>query len=302
MQNNNGFPSHLVHENVELWKFESCSRKISKMGLIWSTERGKIHNSSQLNEEKGELTQDDSDSDCEEIFYETVDNLSSNGDSVLQELETKNSCVKASYQITCKLNTICEVSSTVCEPEQKSTESAVHEITSNINNFNTGTLRDSLLATEECEQKDTKSGKWRTNSSWKVPPLHEEKDQVMECSTFSLPLITEEKVFQGKHIKSTSDPQMFESVNSSHQVKPEIPHSCSWQVDVDCFKPKKRKKPPKKYLRDKERDFQDDNDDTKHRTAASNKRDLYTGSSLTSMEIATQEMMAGRKVLDLRRW
>ncbi|KAL9965927.1 hypothetical protein ACROYT_G029794 [Oculina patagonica] len=270
------------------------------MGLIWSTERGKIHNSSQLNEEKGELTQDDSDSDCEEIFFEAVDNVPSNGDLVLQDLDTKNSCVKESYEITC--NATYEESSTVCEPEQKIPESAVHEITSNINNFNAGTSRVSFIATEECKEKDFKSEKWLTNSSWKVPPLLREEDQVMECSTFSLPLISEEKVFRGKHVKSISDPQMFESVNFSHQAKPEIPRSCSWQVDVDCFKPKKRKKPPKKYLRDKEHDFQDDNDDTKHRTAASNKQDLYKGSSLTSMETVTQEMMAGRKVLDLRRW
>lgn len=272
------------------------------MGSIWSTERGKIHSSSQLNEERGELTQDDSDSNCEEIFYETVDNVSStNGETVLQEFETENNCIKESNETTC--NTTCEVSSTVCKPEQKIPDLELG-ITSNINtgNSNTGTSKDSLLATEECEEKDQlpKNEKW-TNSSWRVSPLLKEEDRVMECSTFSLPLILEEKVFRGNQVKSTSEGSDPE-INSSHQVKPEIRRSCSWQVDVDCFKPKKRKKPPKKYLRDKERNFQDDDNDTSHRSAASDKQEVYMESCLTSTEIVTQEMMARRKVLDLRRW
>lgn len=93
---------------------------------------------------------------------------------------------------------------------------------------------------------------------------------------------------------------MFVSVDSSQQLKPEIPRSCSWQVDVDCFKSKKRKKPPKKYQRAKEQDLQ--YDDVNKRSATRDKQELFTESYLASSEIATQEMMARRKVLDLRRW
>ena len=64
------------------------------MGLIWSTVHGKVQNNSQLNEEKEvseELTQDDSDTNSDEIFFETVDIVSSQKDDlVVQELETQN--------------------------------------------------------------------------------------------------------------------------------------------------------------------------------------------------------------------
>lgn len=93
---------------------------------------------------------------------------------------------------------------------------------------------------------------------------------------------------------------MFASVNSSQELKPDVPRSCSWQVDVDCFKSKKRRKPPKKYLRTKEQDLQ--SNDGNKRSGTTDKQELYTGSYLTFSEMATQEMMARRKVLDLRRW
>lgn len=271
------------------------------MGTIWSsTERGRVHNSSQLNEERGDrLTQEDTDSNCEEIFYETVGNVSSNDILVVQELETEIRCTKKSNESsetqTCiKLATAEEV---CCQQEEKIPQADVHRITNtNVNNFNTEASRSSPSVSEKCEE-DTLSTKiniekWANSSHRARDPLLVKEE--VECSTFSLPLISEEKVFSGKHVKSMSDPEMFAS---------DIPPSCSWQVDVDCFKSKKRnRKPPKKYLKAKEHDLQADYNDANRRSASTDKRKLYTESCLASKEIATQEMMAGRKVLDLRRW
>lgn len=279
--------------------------KLTRMGLIWSiTERGKIHNSSELNEERGELTQGDSDSNPEEIFYETVDNVSSSNGDLAQNIqklaETENSLTKESYETSTTAGEV-NLISLYHQQKEKISESAVYETSSTLSNFNTEALKDCLIATEECQEKDSKTTKWPwTNVSCRDLPLLEEEDQVVECSNFSLPLISEEKVFREKHFKSTSDPQMFVSVDSSQQLKPEIPRSCSWQVDVDCFKSKKRKKPPKKYQRAKEQDLQ--YDDVNKRSATRDKQELFTESYLASSKIATQEMMARRKVLDLRRW
>ena len=272
------------------------------MGSIWSSERGtKIHSSSHLNEERGELAQEDSDSNCEEIFYETVDNVSSsNGDLALQKLsaETQNSYTKEPHETTSTTGDEAkgEKSFTYHQQEEKISDSAVYEKCSDLSNNNTEASRDSLIATEECEEKDTKTKKW-TSVPCRDLPLLEEEDKVLECSNFSLPLISEEKVFREKHFKSISDPQMFASVDYSQEPKPDIPRSCSWQVDVDCFKSKKRKKPPKKYLKAKDQQHGDVN-----KKFATRDKELFTESYLVSSEMATQEMMARRKVLDLRRW
>jgi len=278
------------------------------MGSIWSTERGKIHSSSELNEERGELAKEDSESNCEDIFYETVDNVSSsNGDLSPQKLsdDSENSCIKEPH--VHKTSTILgetegEISFTYRQQEEKIPDSVVYEKSSDLSNYNTEASRDSHIATEECKEQDTKTKKWTSVSRRDLPLLEEEDDQVLECSNFSLPVIAEEKVFRERHFKSISDPQMFASVNSSQELKPDIPRSCSWQVDIDCFKSKKRKKPPKKYLRarDLEQDLQ--NEDTNKRSATRDKQELHTESYLASSEMATQEMMARRKVLDLRRW
>ena len=278
------------------------------MGSIWSTERGKIHSSSELNEERGELAKEDSESNCEDIFYETVDNVSSsNGDLSPQKLsdDSENSCIKEPH--VHKTSTILgetkgEISFTYHQQEEKIPDSVVYEKSSDLSNYNTEASRDSRIATEECKEQDTKTKKWTSVSRRDLPLLEEEDDQVLECSNFSLPVIAEEKVFRERHFKSISDPQMFASVNSSQELKPDIPRSCSWQVDIDCFKSKKRKKPPKKYLRarDLEQDLQ--NEDTNKRSATRDKQELHTESYLASSEMATQEMMARRKVLDLRRW
>ena len=126
-----------------------------------------------------------------------------------------------------------------------------------------------------------------------VSPCKEEKKNVKECRSFSLPLITEEEVFTGRHAKSTSEPEFERPVKISPQIKSDVPSSCAWQIDVDCFKSKKRKKPPQKYLRSKENTVESDYNDGSHRKMQQH---------LVTMEIATQEMMERRKVLDLRRW
>ena len=126
-----------------------------------------------------------------------------------------------------------------------------------------------------------------------VSPCKEEKKNVKECRSFSLPLITEEEVFTGRHAKSTSEPEFERPVKISPPIKSDVPSSCAWQIDVDCFKSKKRKKPPQKYLRSKENTVESDYNDSSHRKVQQH---------LVTMEIATQEMMERRKVLDLRRW
>lgn len=276
------------------------------MGSIWSTERGKIHSSSELNEERGELAKEDSESNCEEIFYETVDNISpTNGDLPQQKLsaDSENSCLKEPHETTCSTlfgEAKDEIGFACHQQEEKISDSLAYEISSDLSNDNTEASRDSRIATEECKEKDTKTKKL-TGVSYRDLPLLED-DQVLECSNFSLPVIAEEKVFRERHFKSISDPQMFTSGDPSLELKPDIPRSCSWQVDVDCFKSKKRKKPPKKYLRAREQDLQ--NGDASKRSATRDKQELhvYTESYLASSEMATQEMMARRKVLDLRRW
>ena len=126
-----------------------------------------------------------------------------------------------------------------------------------------------------------------------VSPCKEEKKNVKECRSFSLPLITEEEVFTGRHAKSTSEPEFERPVKIPPQIKSDVPSSCAWQIDVDCFKSKKRKKPPQKYLRSKDNTVESENNDGSHRKLQQH---------LATMEIATQEMMERRKVLDLRRW
>ena len=275
------------------------------MGSIWSSEQGKIHSSSDLNEEREELAQEDSDSNCEEIFYETVDNVSSSDSDLTQQklsAETQNSSAREPHEIsTCTTGEEAkgEISFTYHQQEEKISDSAVNEKCSDRTNNNTKALGDFRIATEECEEKDMKTKK-KTNVSCRDLPLLEEEDQVLKCSNFSLPLISEEKVFREKQFKSISDPQMFASVDFSQELKPDIPRSCSWQVDVDCFKSKKREKPPKKYLKAKDQELQ--HGVVNKKSATRDKQELFTESYLASSEMATQEMMCRRKVLDLRRW
>ena len=279
------------------------------MGLVWSSERGKVDNIPDINEEKDEISsQDDShdnnvycsDSNCEESFYETVENQSSNSDILVQELDSENDCKKELHETL--------FTASDAPHEEKIPHPALQEISSNIHSFNTAILRKSPVASTVCtaNKEDRNCSvrsteKWRTK--WRDPPLVEDEDGIIECSTFSLPLISEDKLFQGRHVsKSISEPAMSLPVNPSHHLRSEAPPSCAWQVDIDCFKSKKRKKPPKKYLRAKDEDLQADYDETNVRYTANDKRGLYKGGRLASAEIATQEMMAGRKVLDLRRW
>jgi len=221
------------------------------MGLFWSTERGKVHSSSELNEDSGELAQEDSDSNCDEIFYESVDNVSSlHGDLAPQNLSlpadsavvNSRSMKKQQETSTVAVEAKGEIRTTYHQQEVKIPDSSVYKIR-DLSNFNAEASRNSRIATGECEEEDTK--KW-TSVSCRDLPLLEEEDQVMECSNFSLPVISEKKVFRDRHFKSVSDPQMLASVDSSQELRPDIPRSCSWQVDVECFKSKKRKKPPKK--------------------------------------------------------
>jgi len=325
---------------------------------MWSSGHGKVQNNSQLNEKNGELTEEDSDTNDEEIFYETVGVESSqNDDMVLEELETENMnllTIKDSHT-TQRSRTECELSLGEFPEEEKISQPGFHEraitvdvrSTSTAKNEESGNITKSTdsfreaheipqssrvmgqVSLKDCidDEKISQSGLHERSSdvnnfnntstteseesihneklrvlSQRVHPYLEDEEKVKGCSTFSLPLNLEEKVFPGKNAKSTSEPEISRPVISSRQLKPEIPSSCAWQIDVDCFKSKKRKKPPQKYLRSKGNDLPSDYTDANMKAVSANKQDMASRKCLVSMEIATQETMARRKVLDLRRW
>lgn len=286
---------------------------------MWSSAHGKVMHNSHRHEEKRESVQEDSSPDVndEDIFYETVDTFSTQKeDLVLQELENQNACLSNEESYTksrmhfpndekiirsdCSEN--CEGfrsvvdKSTVWTAHSSPTEDlytdsmavryvsyqeegkihSLHQRSPNMNNNSRSTLQ------TECN-----------DGIRSASPCKEEKKNVKECRSFSLPLITEEEVFTGRHAKSTSEPEFERPVKISPQIKSDVRSSCAWQIDVDCFKSKKRKKPPQKYLRSKENTVESDYNDGSHRKMQQH---------LVTMEIATQEMMERRKVLDLRRW
>ena len=324
------------------------------MGLSWSSAHGKVQNNSQLNEEKEE---DDSDTNGEEIFYETEDVVSSqNNDLVVQELGSQSMSLPPE-ELYRRLITEHGVNLDEFPDGGKIPRSDIHEESRVVDGFdirntsatkyeetvyNTSKLtnaswRDKNIPTKEpyiipraahevrflgeeklphsvCERTNTNNFNNNSTESEEtagiklsdprqsVNPLTEEEERVKECSYFSLPLISEEKVVFGKHAKSISKPEISRSAISSHQLKSEIPSSCAWQIDVDCFKSKKRKKPPQKYLRSKENGIPSNYNEGYPQSASSDRQELSTIKCLAATEIATQEMMERRKVLDLRRW
>ena len=306
------------------------------MGLMWSSAHGKVLHNSHQHEEKRESVQDDNSPDVndEDIFYETVDTFSQQKeDLVLQELENQNACSSNEESYTksrmyfpneenilrydCSENCENAISidskgsaSAKCEGftggVDKSTVWTAHS--SPTEGFYTESMAVRYVSYQEEEkmhslhQRCPKNINNNSRSTFEtecndgilsVSPCKEEKKNVKECRSFSLPLITEEEVFTGRHVKSISEPQFERPVKISPEIKSDVPSSCAWQIDVDCFKSKKRKKPPQKYLRSKENTVQSDYNDGSHRKMQQH---------LVTMEIASQEMMERRKVLDLRRW
>ena len=186
---------------------------------------------------------------------------------------------------------------------------AFQRMSSNICSLNTGeTFRGSSETNTKCMANEEDSDcsvngvdRWMTQHNKRTGPSWVEgEDQIIECSTFSLPLISEEKLLQGKCAsKSLSEPVMSVAVDNIQQQQSKASLPCAWQVDIDCFKSKRKKKLPKKYLRDRDEDLPagyDDIDGMSVDNQGPHRR------FLASTNIATQEMMAGRKVLDLRRW
>ena len=304
--------------------------------MIWSSAHGKVLHNSLQHEEKKESVQDDSSPDInddhEDIFYETVDTFSTQKeDLVLQELENQNACLSNEKSYTksrmhfpndekiirsdCSEN--CENANSI---DSKSIASAKCDgFTSGVDKSTVWTAHSSPTEDLYTESMAVRYGSYQeegkihsllqspgmNNNSRgtletecsdgirSVSPCKEEKKNVKECRSFSLPLITEEEVFTGRHTKSTSEPEFERPVKLSPQIKSDVPSSCAWQIDVDCFKSKKRKKPPQKYLRSKENTLHYDYSDGSHKKMQQH---------LVTMDIATQEMMERRKVLDLRRW
>ena len=334
-----------------------------KMGLLWSSSHGKVQNNPQLNKQKGELTQDDSDTNGEETFYEAMSTeLSPNDDQILHESETQS--MPSFEDSHTKSRTEYQVSIGQSPDEQSVPWSDISQMPSNMDSFDIRNISSAKskeivdirkLTTASCSlrsqnipskephtgmtavsivnvnehlgkekvQKIPQTGLLQRSSDWdnsnntcttgsretlvtenltdpsQRVQLFLEDEQIKECSTL---LMSEENISHEKHSKSSSEPETSRAEISSKQLESEIPSSCAWQIDVDCFKSKKRKKLPKKYLRSKEDALLLDHTDDKLRTVSTDKQNVDTRQWLAATEIATQEMMAKRKVLDLRRW
>ena len=133
--------------------------------------------------------------------------------------------------------------------------------------------------------------------SQNVHLVHIEDEQSKKCCVASLPLLGE-----GLFVEEISQPESSRSFNSMHKIKSDTPLACVWQIDVDCFKPPKiRKRLPAKYVKSKDKVLidQTSNNNTTDNTSSEN---LDSWNWLIASDIATQETMAARKVLDLRRW
>lgn len=322
---------------------------------MWSSSHGKVQNNPRLNERKGELTQDDSDANGEETFYEAMSTeLSPNDDQILQEFETQN--MPSFEDLHTKSRTEYQVSIGQ-SPEESVPWSDISQMPSNMDSFDIRNMSSSKseeivdvrkLTTASCSwrsqnipskephtgsravsivnvnehlgeekvQKIPQTGLLQRSTDWdnsnntcttesgetERVQLFLEEEQIKECSTLSLLLMSEENISHEKHAKRSSEPETSRAEISSKQLESEVPSPCVWQIDVDCFKSKKRKKLPKKYLRSKEDALLFDHTDDKLRTVFTEKQNVDTRKWLAATEIATQEMMAKRKVLDLRRW
>ena len=137
--------------------------------------------------------------------------------------------------------------------------------------------------------------------SQNVHLVHIEDEQSKKCRVASLPLLGE-----GLFVEETSEisqPESSRSFNSLHKLKSDTPAACAWQIDVDCFKPPKiKKRPPAKYVKSKEDKVLIDRTSNNNTTDNTSSENLDSWNWPIASDIATQETMAARKVLDLRRW
>lgn len=137
--------------------------------------------------------------------------------------------------------------------------------------------------------------------SQNVHLVHIEDEQSKKCRVASLPLLGE-----GLFVEETSEisqPESSRSFNSLHKLKSDTPAACAWQIDVDCFKPPKiKKRLPAKYVKSKEDKVLIDQTSNNNTTDNTSSENLDSWNWPIASDIATQETMAARKVLDLRRW
>ena len=318
---------------------------------MWSSAHGKVQNNPQLNEGKGELTQDDSVTNGEETFYEAMGTELSSNNQTLQEFETHIPSFedfptvksRTEYQVRLGPSSDKKSVSRSDSGEIPSNMDSKSEETIEIRKLTTVSWRDQSIPSKEPhtglravsivnenehlgEEKapgtdlfqrstywknssntcTTESGETLANENLTDPSgrveLSLEVEQIKECSTLSQPLMSEENISHKKQAKITSEPETSRAEISSKRLKSDIPTSCAWQIDVDCFKSKKRKKLPKKYLKSKKDGLLLDHTDDQQRTVSTVKQNVGTRKWLPAAEIATQETMAKRKVLDLRRW
>ena len=137
--------------------------------------------------------------------------------------------------------------------------------------------------------------------SQNVHLVHIQDEQSKKCRVASLPLLSE-----GLFVEETSEisqPESSRSFNSMHKLKSDTPLGCAWQIDVDCFIPPKiRKRLPAKYVKSKEDKVLIDQTSNTNTTDDTGSENLDSRNWPIASDIATQETMAARKVLDLRRW
>ncbi|XP_068686825.1 uncharacterized protein [Montipora foliosa] len=283
-------------------------------------------------EEKENVVQDDSDGDSEEIFYETVSLETSHQFSSFWDLGGSNKLsdelyieAKIEHPVSEENKPGNDSSERLIHMENfkdKSSSSAVEirnltdvcskdssqkEPEAGLKSASPKNAKNNQGTAEEKEQschllpffpgsvfatKGAEPGIKLTGPSQRVYPYVKDQ-QRKECSTLSLPLISDERAFQGTSGESIPEPEFLRPPSSSHvELKSDTPLPCAWQIDVDCFKSKKRKKLPSKYFGSKE------NKDT----VSAGMQTLDSSNWLVSSQIATKETMASRKVLDPRRW
>ena len=137
--------------------------------------------------------------------------------------------------------------------------------------------------------------------SQNVHLLHIKDEQNKKSLVVSLPHLGEG--FFGEETAEISQPESSGSFNSMHKLKSDTREACAWQIDVDCFKPPKiRKRLPGKYVKPKEDKVLIDETSDNNTTDNKSLETFDSRNWPIASEIATQETMAARKVLDLRRW
>ena len=250
------------------------------MGLSWS------HTSDGPNpkSDNGEV----SDADGEDVFFETKSFLSS---ACSHQDETVDNQVDNQFE---------EKSVHLEDEEQRQGSFFSGDRTSeSVNSAKVSKSTSSI--TEKCASKWKESAEKWMDSSWRVHPFTPKNvgdiDIGKEGSTFtSTSVPREDKTFSYELVTNR-----FDSAGNGIYTKSEVKQSCAWEIDVDSFQSQKKSKVTR--LSRSKRHYQPDSKiDFEGGSLATKVQGLSTKNCLIPCGCITQEMMAARKLLDLRRW